>query len=139
MFSELAPLFDNRYSEAVEGEQYVLPMLLGRTDASLRKTLERAIEKAGLIVWPRLWHNLRATRQTELENDFPSHVVCAWLGNSEATARAHYLQVTEDHFAKAAQKAAQSANGDESCDGQQRRETPVLPLVDNPGHSWTSV
>ncbi len=32
--------------------------------------------RAGLKPWAKLFHNLRASRQTELENDFPSHVVC---------------------------------------------------------------
>ena len=118
----------HRYQEAPEGETLVLPMLSERSDASLRKTIERAIERAGLTQWPRLWHNLRASRQTELENDFPSHVVCAWLGNSEAVAREHYLQVTTEHFTraaellrrptKAAQFAAQSASAYGVHDGQ---------------------
>jgi hypothetical protein len=37
----------------------------------------------------------------ELEETFPSHVVCAWLGNSEKVARAHYLRVTDEHFDQA--------------------------------------
>ncbi len=52
------------------------------TNANLRTQLERIIRKAGLKPWPKLFHNLRATRQTELEETFPTHVVCEWLGNS---------------------------------------------------------
>jgi hypothetical protein len=51
--------------------------------------------------WPRLFQNLRASRQTELTEMFPLHVVCAWIGNSEAIAVNHYLSVTDDHFKKA--------------------------------------
>jgi hypothetical protein len=40
-------------------------------------------------------------RQTELAEQFPSHVVCAWLGNSEDIARKHSYQVTDDYFAQA--------------------------------------
>ena len=29
------------------------------------------------------------------------HHVCQWIGNTEAVARAHYLQTTDEHFAKA--------------------------------------
>ncbi len=29
------------------------------------------------------------------------HVVCHWIGNTQAIATKHYLQVTDDHFAKA--------------------------------------
>jgi hypothetical protein len=34
----------------------------------------------------------------------PSHVVCAWIGNSESVAQKFYLQTTDDHFAKAVQQ-----------------------------------
>ena len=40
-----------------------------------------------------------------LAEQFPSHVVCAWLGNSEVVAREHYLQVTDEHFKAATGRA----------------------------------
>ena len=43
-----------------------------------------------------------------LEEEFPSHVVCAWIGNSVQVARKHYLQATEDHFNRAARGGAES-------------------------------
>ena len=61
------------------------------------------------VRWPRVFHNLRASRQTELENVFPTHVVCEWLGNTESVAREHYLRVTEDHFPTAVHGALQYA------------------------------
>jgi hypothetical protein len=45
---------------------------------------------------------MRASRQTELQREFPIHVVCSWLGNSPQVAQQSYLLVTEDYFAKAA-------------------------------------
>ena len=57
--------------------------------------------------WPKLWQNLRSTRETELADQFPAHVASAWIGNSVPVAAKHYLQVTEDHFKQAAQNAAQ--------------------------------
>src|SRR4029450_1282855 len=60
------------------------------------------------IPWPKLFHNLRASRQTELAERYPIHVRCAWLGNSAAVAKEHYLQVTEAHYQQAAQIPAQS-------------------------------
>jgi hypothetical protein len=67
----------------------------------------RILRKAGLNPWPKLFHALRAACQTDLANRFPAHVVCEWLGNSLAVAQEHYLQLTEDHFRAAVQKAAQ--------------------------------
>jgi len=48
-----------------------------------------------------LFHNLRASRETELAERFPIHVVVAWLGNTPEIARRHYLQVTDHHFEQA--------------------------------------
>lgn len=39
---------------------------------------------------------------------FPLHVVIAWLGNLESVATWHYLQVTDEHFASAAEKTVQN-------------------------------
>lgn len=114
IFPELDRLFSDRYDEATAGDVYVLPSLQGRAARYADWILRRVLRRAGIEMWPRIWHSLRSTRQTELEADYPSYVVCAWLGNNELTARKHYLQVTEEHFAKAAQKAAQqmSARGE---------------------------
>ena len=68
--------------------------------------MRRIVKRAGVPVWPRVFHNLRASRQTELESEFPSHVVCSWLGNSPLIASRHYLQVRETDFAKAVKPKA---------------------------------
>ncbi len=70
-------------------------------NSNLRAQLLRYAKAAGVTPWPRLFHNLRASCQTDLAERFPSHVVCKWIGNSEQIARDHYLQTTEAHFAKA--------------------------------------
>ena len=57
---------------------------------NLRTWLEKAILKAGLQPWPRLWQNFRATRATELADKYPSHVAAAWLGHTERIADGHY-------------------------------------------------
>jgi hypothetical protein len=92
----------------------------GWRNCNLRTTFLKIVKRAGLKPWPRLFHNLRSSRQTELTERFPAHVVCAWLGNSEKIANAHYLQVTDERFAravggqdrfgKALQKALQSGD-----------------------------
>ena len=56
--------------------------------------------------WPKLFQNLRATRQTELEETFPTHPVRACPGNGAAVARQHYLQAC-DFFERAARPPAQ--------------------------------
>ena len=98
LFPEVEGPLREAFEVAAEGEALVLPWLSDRTSAALRSPMQRAIARAGVKPWPRLWHNLRSTRQTELERRFPSHVVCSWMGNSEAVAAKHYLQVTDEDF-----------------------------------------
>src|SRR5262245_31727730 len=58
-------------------------------------------DKAGAKPWARLFHNLRGSRETELAQDFPIHVVAQWLGNTPKVAAAHYLQVRDIDFERA--------------------------------------
>ena len=78
-------------------------------DKSRRLLLKRITHKAGLKPWPRLFQNLRSARETELTESFPLHVVTAWIGNSQLVARKHHLQVTDEHFANAAQNPTHEA------------------------------
>ena len=82
------------------------------TNSNLRTQLLRILRRAGVQPWPKLFHNLRSSRQTELEETFPSHVVCQWIGNTEKVAATHYLQVTDEHFDRALQKAVQQMHAD---------------------------
>jgi len=109
LFPELVGPLREVFELAEPGDVLVLPWLSDRTAAALRKPVQRAIERARVKPWPRLWHNLRSSRQTELERRHPNHVVCAWLGNSQAVAAKHYLQVTDDDFAAATRIPEQSA------------------------------
>lgn len=101
LFPELLPYLREVFEQAKPGTEYVITRYR-QANSNLRTQLERIITKAGLKCWPKLFQNLRSTRQTELEECWPEHVVCAWLGNSKAVARKHYLQVTEEHFERAA-------------------------------------
>jgi hypothetical protein len=69
------------------------------TKPNLRRSALRSLKKAGITLWPDLMVNLRKTRQIELTDIHPQHVVCAWLGNSEDVAKKHYLKVTDGHMA----------------------------------------
>ncbi len=104
IFPELRPYLDEAWNAAETGQECFIKSI-----GDSRHKMRPIIRRAGLDVWPKLFQNLRSTRQTELEERFPSHVVCAWLGNSENVARKHYLQVTEDHFARALQNPTHEA------------------------------
>jgi hypothetical protein len=77
----------------------------------------------GLTPWPELFHNFRASRQTELPQTYPIHVVCTWLGNAVAEAAGHYLQTVEEHHVQGAGGSGQEEErGTESgtVSGRQR-------------------
>lgn len=101
--------------------------------ANLRTQFLRIIAKAGVKPWGRLFQNLRSSRQTELSNRYPSHKVCAWMGNSERTADKHYHQMRDSDFESAAKSAAPAlrnavrAEGD--TDGQERTEGAENPDI----------
>lgn len=73
----------------------------GWRDSYLRNELRRILEGAGIEPWPRLFHSMRASRQTELERQFGRTAACAWIGNSERVAEAHYLMVTSSDWERA--------------------------------------
>ncbi len=138
LFPELRPYLLDVFEQADEGTEYVVTRCRD-SKANLRTQMQRIIKRAGVKPWPRLFHNLRSTRQTELSEKFPSHVVCAWLGNSRAVAQDHYLQVTDAHFARAvkeptekaahnpAQSAAVTSGMGEKPSAPQNEDRPELP------------
>ena len=109
LFPELLPHMREVFELAKPGAEYVITRYR-RSNQNLSTQLRRIIRRAGLTPWPKLYQNLRSTRETELAGQFPLHVVCAWIGNSQAVAAKHYLQVTEDHFRSALQNALQQAH-----------------------------
>ena len=49
----------------------------------------------------RLFHNLRASRETEFVESYPLQVVTGWLGNTPKVAMEHYLKVCDSDFDRA--------------------------------------
>ena len=120
LFPELRKELDALYAEAEPGEWIITRYR--DVGQNLRTTFGKIVKRAGLKPWSRPFHNLRATRETELADQFPAHVVVAWIGNSEAVAREHYLRTRDEHFEKAISEPAveiavtnggMGANGDE--------------------------
>ncbi len=126
IFPELRPYLEAAWDIAADGAEFVI---VQRRDSNvnLRTQLQRIIAKAGLTEWPKLFQNLRATRETELAETYPLHVVTAWLGNSQLIAAKHYLQVTDEHFAKATH--IQTHSGAEMSESEGKSVT--RPLREN--------
>ena len=111
LFPELRPILETAWKELTEAEDFApeaqptseLPIITRyrETNANLRTQLLRIIKKAGLVAWPKLFQNMRASRATELAQHHPGHVAAAWLGHSTKVADKHYWQVTDADFERA--------------------------------------
>jgi hypothetical protein len=117
MFPELRPLLMEVFEQAEEGAECVITRYR-KTNSNLRTQLERIVRRAGLEPWPRLFQNLRSSRETELAENHPLHVVTASIGNSKAIAAKHYLQVRDSDFERAAHRTAQSEGESPRNDSQ---------------------
>ena len=130
LFPELAAvLADHLGALTLEGRQgeYVV------TDRSATKNWRTRLKKllrdhVGVAPWPRLFHNMRASRESELYRTYPLDTVSRWLGHSAEIAAKHYLfdpdgdenfrkaSGAESDAAKAArQTARQGAKKDENA------------------------
>lgn len=93
IFDELIPFLDAMGSPANSGDACVLPTLDRRKNANLRSEFRRAIKRAGVKPWPRIFQNLRASALTDLAERYPLPQVCKWLGNSTRVAERHYFML----------------------------------------------
>jgi integrase len=108
IFSELLPHLADAFDAAPEGSEFVIENYRDG-DTNLRTQMTRIIRKAGLEPWEKLFQNLRSTRESELVEKFPIHVVTKWLGNSPKIAVQHYLQVRDEHFDQAVKSESGAA------------------------------
>jgi len=127
-FQKFRGLLERVFDAAPEGADDLIQRYRG-ADCNLRTQLFRIISRAGLSAWPRLFHNLRASRETELVREHPIHVVCAWIGNSERVARRHYLQVTDADFEKATSNPTSPMHADGRTGPHVEKETAVKPAI----------
>ena len=90
--------------------------ILFRAPDGKRKTIRlgKIARRAGVGPWPRIWHSLRASCESDLAASFPLATVTKWLGNTPSVALRHYVDPTDSAFAKAAQWVPSNPGGAES-------------------------
>ncbi len=121
IFTPLRPHLEDAHELAEPGTVYVVSGSMadnirakmdgpnGSNDANTRTAFLKLIKRAGLEPWPRLFHTLRASAETDLlEQGFPMNAVTEWLGHSAAVALKHYARVPDHLFALAAGGGAES-------------------------------
>ena len=110
IFGDLLPWLEDARKKGATDAVYVVDerfrmaanTAFGWKNCNLRTSFQKIIKRAGLRPWPRLFHNLRSSCETESMRNHPMPTVVAWLGHTEEIARRHYCQVTQDEIAKAA-------------------------------------
>ncbi len=109
LFPLLRSHLEVAFEQAPEGSTYVFPdhwrERATREDgwggANMRTTFAKIVRRAGVELWPRLWHSLRASCESDLAQSFPLATVTKWLGNTPSVALRHYVDPTEAAFDRA--------------------------------------
>jgi len=74
LFPELRQPLSECWELAEPGQTHIVTRYRDR-GVNLRTQLLKIIRRAGLQPWPKLWMNLRSSRETELAETYPLHVV----------------------------------------------------------------
>jgi integrase len=135
IFPEVMPTLRAVYDEAPEGSEFIITRYRAE-NKNLRTQFERIVKRAGVKQWPKLFQNLRASRETELFDEYPIKTACEWIGNNPKTALEHYIMnhKKDAHFQKAVAgtKAAQNCargsgevgeNGDKNAGDESGKTT----------------
>ena len=108
LFPLVRPYLEQVWEITPEGKVYVFPDEWLRRkkngdwrSVNLRTQFLKLLKRAGVEPWPKLWHNMRASFESDLARDFPLSVVTQWLGNTITIAMKHYIDVTDKHFERA--------------------------------------
>lgn len=131
LFPELRKALSDLDLATPEGGEFVIKPRPGGTASNFRTTFLKIIAKAGVEPWQKPFQNLRSSRETELMETHPIHVVTAWMGNTPKVAMENYLQVRDSDFDKAistqilTQRASVAVGGGSQSDTSQNEK----PLV----------
>ena len=102
IFDELLSPLEECFDAAPEGSRAIIARYRDR-GVNLRTQFQKILRRAGVEQWPRLFHAMRATRQTELARVLPIDHVCRIMGNSPLIASRHYLSMSAEDYEQARQ------------------------------------
>lgn len=110
IFVELRPYLDDVWDQSGDSE-YVLPSVKAWNNPRqmLEKSVRAALQRLGMKPWQKLFTNLRATRATEVADQFGIKAESEWIGHGADIAMKHYFMVTEQKWLEATGKT-QNAN-----------------------------
>jgi integrase len=104
---EVMQLLEQQFEAVPEGTELVLPGMAISERTTYSHRISRIVDRLNLERWPRLFHSLRASRQTDWNEVFPAHVTALWMGNSPTIGDRHYNRMLDGHFDAATRPATQ--------------------------------
>lgn len=105
IFTELRPWIEELHAAAPEGEPLLFPSYQ-ISNSGLAGHLQRTLRRIGIAMWPKPFHNMRASRESDLMDEYPIHVAAAWIGNSPRIALQHYSRIAKHHTDRATGRGA---------------------------------
>lgn len=104
LFPELRKELEKLYfaDEATGRDDRVFPNR--RSDSNLRSLFEDVQKRAGIVPIDKFFINCRASRSTEVFDEYGAFLESQWIGHSTQVAMRHYCQVRDIDFAAAAGK-----------------------------------
>lgn len=114
LFPELVRPLTEAFDAATDGAVYVVTRHRSQAESpdgwknsNLRTRFYKMVRRAGLTVWPKPFHAMRASCKTDLiEMRYPIQTVASWMGHSPKVALANYLRVLPEHFDRATSTGA---------------------------------
>jgi integrase len=109
LFPELRPFLEATFNEAEQElgrppspTDHVVASSYRGEGKNLGTQLKRFLRRAGIEPWPKIFHNLRSSRATELTKIYPDWMVAQWCGHDPKVAKEHYWQITDADWERAA-------------------------------------
>jgi integrase len=134
LLNYLSEAFHAAGDEAQSGTAAVITRY-SKTNTNLDKPFKKIIKKAGLVTWPKLFQNLRASCETDwLDCGLPAHVVANWMGHSVKVQNDSYAQVDDHHFEQfneAVAKPGQFLASKATEKGRKGRHEQATPASEN--------
>lgn len=102
LFPKWQKALDELWDLSDEGAVHVFEQYRTSANKMFRQHVLAVLEHQKIKAWPKLFQNMRASRETDLKKMFPGeeHVVCYWIGNSEKVAAKHYDRIHDDHYSR---------------------------------------
>lgn len=122
---DILPYLEAAFAEAEPGTDCVITRY-NKTNLNLHKPFLQIVDNAGLVPWPKLFQNLRASCETQwLDSGLPAHVVANWMGHSVQVQNDSYAQVDDHHFDRFNEAASEKVATQVATKAREMEKTPA--------------